>query len=191
MTTSWAPRSRALSFIMGRVPWAVAVVYRGEPLFGRYGFAVWAGGRVTEGQHAGQRVRCWLELAAQDVGKSAFAGFDDAAGVVCGQLAWQGVGLLGVVQIRGAIGLVQAREGKAGGVTDVVRPRGGVQQIGVSAEIRCQAACPRGDALDVGPAAGRGSWRSAREAVWPVNPACSCGPGQSAAAGGSRTWHAV
>ena len=96
-----------------------------------------------------------LELVAQDVGKSAFAGFDDGAGVMCDQPAQQGVGVLGVAQVPGAVELVQAREGKAGGVADVVQPCGGFQQIGVSAENGCQAACPGGDALGVRPAAGK------------------------------------
>ena len=52
----------------------------GELPFGRYEFAVWAGGRVTAGQHAGKDVRRGSELEAQDVGKSAFFGFDDSVG---------------------------------------------------------------------------------------------------------------
>ena len=72
------------------------------------------------------------------------------------QPAQQGVGVLGVAQVPGGIELVQAREGKAVGVADVVRPCVGFQQTGVSAENGCQAACPRGDALDVGPAAREG-----------------------------------
>jgi hypothetical protein len=51
---------------------------------------------------------------------------------------------------------VQACYGQAGCVADVVQPRGGFQEIGVRAENRCQAACPRGDTLDVRPAAGNG-----------------------------------
>ena len=64
--------------------------------------------------------------------------------------------MLGVAQVPGAIELVQAGGGEAGGVADVVQPRGGFQQIGVRAENRRQAACPGGDALDVRPAAGQG-----------------------------------
>jgi hypothetical protein len=52
--------------------------------------------------------------------------------------------------------LVQAGGGEAGGVADVVHPRGGLQQLGVRAENRCQAARPVGDALDVRSAAGQG-----------------------------------
>jgi hypothetical protein len=70
------------------------------------------------------------------------------------QSAQHGVGMLGVAQVPGAIELVQAREGKAGGVANVVQPCGGFHQIGVSAENGCQAACPGGDALGVRPAAG-------------------------------------
>ena len=69
------------------MPWAVAVVYLGEPLLDRHGLAVRAGGHVTEGQHAGKRVRRRLELVAQDVGESAFVGFDDGAGVMGDQSA--------------------------------------------------------------------------------------------------------
>ena len=64
--------------------------------------------------------------------------------------------MLGVAKVPGAIELVQAGGGEAGGVADVVQPRGGFQQTGVRAENRCQAACPGGDALDVCPAAGQG-----------------------------------
>jgi uptake hydrogenase large subunit len=53
-----------------------------------------------------------------------------------GQPAQHGVGVLGVAQVPGAVELVQAREGKAGGVADVVQPCGGFQQIGVSADLR-------------------------------------------------------
>ena len=115
---------------------------------------------------------------AQDVGKSAFVGFDDGAGMMGDQPAQHGVGVLGVAQVPGAIELVQAREGKAGGVADVVQPRGGFQQIGVSAENRRQAAGPGGDALDVRPAA-RERLLEERlgQSVRPMKPACSCGPG--------------
>jgi hypothetical protein len=64
--------------------------------------------------------------------------------------------VLGVAQVSGAVECVQARHGQAGGVADVVQPRGGFQAIGVIAEDRCQAACSRSDALDVRPAAGEG-----------------------------------
>ena len=131
-------------------------MYLGEPPFDRHGLAVRTGGHVAASQHAGQYVRCRVELGIQDIGESAFAGFDDGAGVVCDQPAQQGVGVLGIAQVPGAIELVQAREGKAGRVADVVQPGGGFQQIGVRAENGCQAACPGGDALDVGPAAGEG-----------------------------------
>jgi hypothetical protein len=130
-------------------------MYLGEPPFGRHGLAVRTGGHVAASQHAGQYVRCRVELVAQGVGESAFAGFDDGAGVVGDQPAQHGVGMPGVAQVPGAIELVQARGGKAGGVADVVS-RGGFQQIGVRAEKSRQAACPGGDALDVGPAAGEG-----------------------------------
>ena len=104
---------------------AVAVLYLGKPLCGRNGLAVRACGHVTEGQHARKRVRRRLELTAQDLSKSAFAGFDDRAGVMRDQPAQQSVGVLGIAQVPGAIELVQAREGKAGDVADAVQPRGG------------------------------------------------------------------
>ena len=44
-----------------------------------------------------------LQLQAQDVGKSAFAGFDDGAGVMGDQPAQHGVGVLGIAKIPGAV----------------------------------------------------------------------------------------
>lgn len=75
---------------------------------------------------------------------------------MCDQPAQQGVGVVGVAQVPGAVAGVQARVGVAGRVAGVVQPCGGFQQIGISAEHRCQAARPRGDTLDVCPAAGEG-----------------------------------
>ena len=149
-------RRGALDGPAHQVPGAVAVLYLGEPLLDRHGLAVRAGGHVAARQHAGQCVRCRVELGAQDIGESAFAGFDDGAGVVGDQPAQHGVGVLGVAQVPGAVELMQAGGGEAGGVADVVQPGGGFQQIGVRAENGCQAACPGGDALDVRPAAGQG-----------------------------------
>ena len=131
-------------------------MYLGESLFDRHELAVRAGGHVAAGQHAGKHVWRRLELEAQDVGKSAFVGFDDGAGVMGDQSAQHGVGVLGVAQVPGAVECVQARHGEVGRVADVVQPRGGFQEIGIRAENGCQAACPRGDALDVRPAAGQG-----------------------------------
>ena len=90
----------------------------------------------------------------KDVGESAFAGLDDGARLVCDQSAQHGIGVLGVAQVPGAIEVVQAGGGEAGGVADVVQPRGGFQQIGVRAQDGRKAAGPGGDALDVRPAAG-------------------------------------
>ena len=134
---------------------AVAGMYLGEPPVDPHGLAVRADGHVAARQHAGQDIRCRVELGAQDIGESAFAGFDDGAGVVGDQPAQQGVGVLGVAQVPGAIELVQAGGGQAGGVADVVQPGGGFDQVGIRAENRRQAACPGGDALDVRPAAGK------------------------------------
>ena len=72
------------------------------------------------------------------------------------QPAQHGVGVLGIAKVPGAVQGVQARHGQAGRVADVVQPRGGFQEVGVGAENWCQAAGPRGHALDVRPAAGEG-----------------------------------
>ena len=72
------------------VPWAVAVMFLGEPLFDRHGLAV--------RQHAGQRLRRRLELQ-EGRGESAFAGLDDGARLVCDQPARHGIGVLGVTQV--------------------------------------------------------------------------------------------
>ena len=115
-------RRGALDRPAHQVPWAVAVLYLGEPLFDRHEFAVRGGGHVTASQNAGQRVRRGIELQAQDVGKSAFAGFDDGAGVMGDQPAQHGVGVLGVAQVPGAVERVQPCQGQGGRVTDVVQP---------------------------------------------------------------------
>ena len=76
----------------------------------------------------------------QDVGKPAFLRLDDGAGVMGDPQAQHGVGVLGVAQVTGAVEWVEARRGKAGRVAYVVQPRGGFQQIGVSARNRYKAA---------------------------------------------------
>ena len=96
------------------VPGAVAVLYLGESPFGRDGLAVRAGGHVAVGQHAGLRGRGRLELQAQDVGESAFAGFDDGVGVVGDQPAQHGVGVLSIAQVPGAVEGVQAVATRSG-----------------------------------------------------------------------------
>jgi len=98
-------------------------MYLGEPPFDRHGLAVRAGGHVTASQNAGQYTRRRIKLAAQDVGESAFAGFDDGAGVMSDQPAQHGIGVLGVAQVPGAIELVQAGGGEAGGVADPAASR--------------------------------------------------------------------
>ena len=154
-------RRGALDRPAHQVPWAVAVLYFCEPLFDRHEFAVRAGGHVTASQNAGQRVWRGIELQAQDVGKSAFAGFDDGAGVMGDQPAQHGVGVLGVAQVTGAVQGVQARHGHAGGAADVVQSRGGFQEAGVGARtgarLRARAATP----WTCAQRRGRGSWRSA------------------------------
>jgi hypothetical protein len=82
------------------VPVAVAVMDLGESPSGRHEFAVRAGSHVAEGQHAGKYIRRRLELAAQDVGEPAFLRLDDGAGVMGGQPAQQGAGMLGVAYAR-------------------------------------------------------------------------------------------
>ena len=61
-----------------------------------------------------------LELQAQDVGESAFSGFEDGVGVMGDQSAQHGVGLMDVAQVVRAVECVQARHGKVGRVADVV-----------------------------------------------------------------------
>ena len=150
----------------------------GKSPFDRDELAVWAGCQIAKGQHAGKRVWCGLELEAQDVGESAFVGFDDGVGVMGDQSAQHGVGVLGVAEVPGAVQGVQAGHGKAGRVADVVQPRGGFQEIRIGAENGCQAACLGGDALDVRPAAGQGLLQECLgEMFRPMKPACSCGQG--------------
>ena len=48
-----------------------------------------------------------LELQAQDIDESAFAGFDHGVGVMGNQPAQRGVGVLGVAQVPGAVQGVQ------------------------------------------------------------------------------------
>jgi hypothetical protein len=149
-------RRGALDGPAHQVPRAVALMDLGEPPFDRHGLTVRAGGHVAARQHAGQYVRRRVELGAQDIGESAFAGFDDGAGMVGDQPAQHGIGVLGIAQVPGAVELVQAGGGEARCVADVVQPSGGFQQVGVRAENRCQAARPGSDALDVRSAARKG-----------------------------------
>jgi hypothetical protein len=81
--------------------------------------------------------------------------FDDGVGMMGDQPEQHGVGVPRIAQVPGTVEGVQARHGQAGRVADVVQPRGGFQKIGISAQNECQAACPRGHALDVRPAAGQ------------------------------------
>jgi hypothetical protein len=78
----------------------------------RAGRPGWWSCRSTSSRWPGRP--CRVELRTQDAGESAFAGFDDGAGVVCDQPAQQGVGVLGVAPVPGAIELVQAGGGEAG-----------------------------------------------------------------------------
>ena len=116
-------RRGALDGPAHQVPGAVAVMDLGEPPFGRHRLAVRAGGHVAARQHAGQDVWYRVELGTQDIGESAFAGFDDGAGVVGDQPAQQGIGVLSVAQVPGAIELVQAGGGVATTTTPNQRPR--------------------------------------------------------------------
>jgi hypothetical protein len=74
-----------------------------RPPVDRNEFAIRAGCHVAVGQHGGKDVRGRLELQAQNAGKSAFAGFDDGAGVMGDQPAQHGAGVLGVAQVTGAV----------------------------------------------------------------------------------------
>jgi len=56
------------------------------------------------------------------VGQAAFFGLDDGAGVVRDQAAQQGIGVLGVAEVAGAVQAVQAGGGEFGEVADVVQP---------------------------------------------------------------------
>src|SRR2546421_2711928 len=98
-------RRGALDGPAHQVPGAVAVTYLGEPLFDRHELAVRAGGHVAVGQRVGKLLWRRLKLQAQGVGKSAFTGFDDGAGVMCDQPAQNSVGVLGVAQVTGAVEL--------------------------------------------------------------------------------------
>ena len=149
-------RRGALDGPADQVPGAVPVMDLLQAPVHGHRLAVRAGGHIAEGQRAGKGIWRGFELAAQDAGEPAFAGFDEGAGVVGDQPAQHGIGVLGVAQVPGAIELMQTGGGEAGGVADVVQPRGGFQQTGARAGNRCQAACPGGDALDVCPAAGQG-----------------------------------
>jgi tetratricopeptide (TPR) repeat protein len=57
----------------------VAVMDLGEPPVDRHELAVRAGGHVAARQRATKGIRRGFELAAQDVGESAFLSFDDGA----------------------------------------------------------------------------------------------------------------
>jgi len=100
---------------------------------------------------------CRVELVAQGTGESAFAGFDDGAGVVGDQPAQHGVGVPGVAQVPGAVELMQAGGGEAEGVADVMQPGGGFERIGVRAQNECQAASPGSDTLHRVPSGGAGA----------------------------------
>ena len=94
-------RRGALDGPAHQVPRAVAVMYLGDPPFDPHGLAVRTDGHVAATQHAGQHVRYRLELGAQDVGESAFAGFDDGAGMMGDQPTQYGIGVLRVAKVPG------------------------------------------------------------------------------------------
>jgi len=86
-----------------QVAGAVAVVDLGQAVLDLDVLAVGAGGHVAEGQRVGQRLRRQDELADQGVSQIAFFGLDDGAGVVRDQAAQQGLGVLGVAEVAGAV----------------------------------------------------------------------------------------
>ena len=135
-------------------------MYLGEPLFDRHELTVRTGGHVAVGQHARKLSRRRLKLQAQDLSKSAFASFDDGAGVMGDEPAQHGVAVLGVAQVTGAVECVQARHNKVGCVADIVQPRGSLQQIRVRAENSRQAMYLGGDTLNVRPAPGHSGERA-------------------------------
>ena len=94
-------RRGALDGPAHQVPGAVAVMYLGEPLLDRHELAVRAGGHVAASQNAGQHVRCKVKFVAQDIGESAFAGFDDGAGMMGDQPTQYGIGVLRVAKVPG------------------------------------------------------------------------------------------
>jgi hypothetical protein len=84
------------------------------------------------------------------------------------QAAQQGFGVVDVAQVAGAVQAVHAGLGEFGEVADVVQPGGGLQELGVGAEGRGEAAGAGGDAPNVGPAAGQVSFeQGAGEAFGP------------------------
>jgi len=135
-------------------------MYLGEPLFDRHELTVRTGGHVAVGQHARKLSRRRLKLQAQDLSKSAFASFDDGAGVMGDEPAQHGVAVLGVAQVTGAVECVQARHNKVGCVADIVQPRGSLQQIRVRAENSRQAMYLGGDTLNMRPAPGHSGERA-------------------------------
>jgi hypothetical protein len=135
---------------------AVAVVDLGQAVGHLDLVTVGAGGHVAESQRVRQRLGRRGELAGHDVGQTAFFGLDNGIGVVRDQAAQHRVGVLDVSQVAGAVQAVQAGLGEFGEVADVVQPGGGLDQVGVGAEGRPKSAGPGGDALHVGPAAGKG-----------------------------------
>ena len=87
-------------------------MYLGEPPADRDELAVRPGCHVAAGQRAGKRAQRRLELLGQDVGESAFFGFDDCVGVMRDQSAQHGVGLMDFAQVTWTVQSVQARQGK-------------------------------------------------------------------------------
>ena len=157
---------------------AVAAMYLGELPCDRRGLAVRAGGHVTQvrtlasacgaGSNSELRTSASPRSPASMMAQEWCATSRHSMASACCASG----------EVPGAIELMQARGGQAGRVADVVQPGGGFQEIGVGAEDWCQAACPVGDALDVGPAAGQGPVGEVPGPVAaPTVPACSCSPG--------------
>ena len=67
--------------------------------------------------------------------------------------------MLYVAEVAGAIERMKARVGEVGRVADVVKPRGGFDQVGVLAKDGSEGAGLCGDTFDVGPEIGRASCR--------------------------------
>ena len=103
-------------------------------------------------------------------GEAAFFGLDNGAGVVRDQAAQRGFGVLDVAEVAGAVQAVQAGGGEFGEIADVVQPCGGLKELGVRAEGWLEATGPGGDALDVRPPAGKGTFEESAGKIF--SPRC-------------------
>jgi hypothetical protein len=80
--------------------------------------------------------------------------FDDCTGVVGDESAEMAINVMGVSKVAGPIEGVEARINEIGGITDVVEPSAGFQQVGPGPQDGGERASLAGYALGVCPAAG-------------------------------------